>query len=91
MNGSKLSIRALAITGGVFWGASVFLVGLINLIVPTYGLTFLWLASSVYPGYKADPNLVSVLVGTLYAVLDGAVCGAAVAWLYNFFSTMGKK
>ena len=22
---------------------------------------------------------------------DGAVCGAAVAWLYNFFSTMGKK
>jgi hypothetical protein len=24
-----------------------------------------------------------VIVGTLYALLDGAVCGVVVGWLYN--------
>ncbi|MBI4372876.1 MAG: hypothetical protein HY585_04030 [Candidatus Omnitrophica bacterium] len=87
----KLSIRGLAIAGGIFWGASVFLVGVLNLIAPTYGLSFLWFASSVYPGYKADPTLVSVLIGTAYAAADGFVSGAALAWLYNIFSSIGKK
>ncbi len=91
MNEGKLSIKGLAIAGGVLWGASVFMVGLINLIVPTYGLTFLWFASSVYPGYKAEPNFISVLIGTGYALLDGAVTGALFAWLYNFFGATGKK
>ena len=91
MNESKLSVRGLAVAGGIFWGTSVLIVGLLNLIVPTYGLTFLWLASSVYPGYKADPSLISVLIGTAYAVVDGCVGGAVFAWLYNFASAIWKK
>jgi len=42
--------------------------------------------SSVYPGYKAAGTLGSVVVGTLYALLDGAVGGALFAWLYNTFT-----
>ena len=91
MNESKLSIRALAITGGVLWGASVFLVGMLNLVVPTYGLTFLWFVSSVYPGYKADPTFISVLIGTAYGVVDGLISGAVTAWLYNTVLAIGKK
>ena len=91
MNEGKLSIRGLAITGGIFWGASVFMVGVLNLIIPTYGLSFLWFVSSIYPGYKADPSFVSVLIGTAYGVVDGSVSGAVLAWLYNVFSTIGKK
>lgn len=87
----KLSIRGLAIAGGIFWGATVFLVGVLNLIVPTYGLSFLWFVSSVYPGYKADPSLISVLVGTACGALDGFVSGAVLAWLYNICSAIGKK
>ncbi|MBI3999911.1 MAG: hypothetical protein HY351_04780 [Candidatus Omnitrophica bacterium] len=91
MNEGKLSIRGLAIAGGIFWGASVFMVGVLNLIIPTYGLSFLWFVSSVYPGYKADPSFVSVLIGTAYGVVDGFVSGAVLAWLYNIFSATWKK
>ena len=91
MNGGKLSVRGFAIAGAVFWGASVLIVGLLNLLFPTYGLTFLWFASSVYPGYKADPTLISVLIGAAYAVADGFISGAVFAWLYNLFSAIGKK
>ena len=88
---SKLSVVGLGIAGGAVWGAGVFLVGVINLIVPTYGLTFLWLVSSIYPGYKADPTLISVLIGTLYAIVDGFIGGALLAWFYNLGSSVIKK
>ena len=91
MSENKLSVKGLAITSGILWSGSVFVVGLINLIVPTYGLTFLWFVSSVYPGYKAEPTLISVLIGTGYAVLDGALSAMFFAWLYNFFLGFGKK
>jgi len=91
MKNSALSVRASALTGGIFWGASVFLVGLINLVVPTYGLTFLWFVSSIYPGYKADPTVLSVLIGTMYAVLDGVIGGAVLAWLYNRIVSIVEK
>lgn len=88
---NKLSIKGLALAGGILWGASVLAVGLINLAVPTYGLTFLWFISSVYPGYKAEPTLISVLIGTGYALVDGVIGGTIFAWLYNFFSGAAKK
>lgn len=91
MSNSKLSIKGLAMAASVLWGASVFVVGSINLIAPSYGLSFLWFASSVYPGYKAEPSFVSVLIGTAYALLDGLITGALFAWLYNLCSAMGKK
>ena len=91
MNENKLSVKSLALASGILWGASVLFVGLINLFVPTYGLSFLWFASSVYPGYKAEPSFISVLIGTAYALLDGLVAGALFAWIYNFASAIGKK
>ena len=91
MNPGKLSVKGFALASGILWGASVFLVGLVNLSAPTYGLTFLWFASSIYPGYKAEPTLISVLIGAGYALVDGAVVGAIFAWLYNVFSGAGRK
>lgn len=91
MKENTLSVKALALTVGIFWGAGVFLVGVFNLIAPTYGLTFLWFVSSIYPGYKADPTIVSVLIGTVYAFLDGLLGGAVFAWLYNALISIGKK
>ncbi len=78
----KLSVKALAITAGVVWGASVLLVGIGNLIWPGYGQALLELASSLYPGYTIG-GFGSVIVATLYALLDGAIVGAVFAWLYN--------
>ena len=79
----KLSIRAFAITAAIVWGAAVLLVGVANLIWPTYGAAFLELVASIYPGYQASRSIGSVTVGTLYAVFDGAVGGLIFAWLYN--------
>jgi hypothetical protein len=81
----KLSVRSLAMTTGIVWGGTCFLVALANLVWPGYGGSFLDLMSSVYPGYRVTGTAGSVVVGTLYALLDGLVGGALFAWIYNFF------
>jgi phosphotransferase system glucose/maltose/N-acetylglucosamine-specific IIC component len=82
----KLSIKSMALALGIFWAAAVFLVGLAHLIWPGYGGALLALVASLYPGYDADAGFFSLIVGTVYAFVDGAICGAVVAWLYNRFS-----
>jgi len=79
----RLNVRAAALAAAVLWGAALFITGMANLIRPGYGSLFLQMMASIYPGYKASPSIGSVLVGTLYALLDGAVCGLVFAWLYN--------
>jgi len=79
----KLSLKAFTLTCGLIWGGSVLMVGLANLVWPSYGVAFLQLCSSIYPGYHANPTLGSVLVGTGYALVDGAIGGAIFAWVYN--------
>ncbi len=82
----KLSVKALTYAGAILWGLIVLLVGVANLIWPPYGAAFLSLMSSVYPGYKVAASLGNVIVGTLYAVVDGAFGGALFAWIYNHFA-----
>ncbi len=81
----KLNTMALAKAGGLLWGGLVLVVGLANLVWPSYGMAFLEMAASVYPGYSAGAGFGSVVVGTLYGVLDGAIAGFLVGWLYNLF------
>ena len=79
----RLDLRAMALAGSAFWGLTVFVVGLLNLASPSYGLIFLQCLSSVYLGYHATQRLGDVLTGTGYALLDGAVTGWVFGWLYN--------
>jgi hypothetical protein len=81
-----LSVRSLAIVSALLWGGGILFVGLVNLAAPSYGTAFLQCVSSIYPGFHDSRNLLDVLVGTGYALLDGAVGGALFGWLYNFFS-----
>jgi hypothetical protein len=87
----SLNMRALAIVGAILCGGAFFLVGLTNLIFPSYGVGFLELGASVYPGYHGPGGFGSVIVATMYAAIDGAVCGAILAWLYNFFAGGGSS
>ena len=80
----RFNIIALSVTTGLFWGAAILLVSLASLGWPGYGSALLDLAASVYPGYKPGTGIGSVITGTLYALVDGAVAGAIFAWLYNF-------
>lgn len=83
----KLSVKALTCASAILWGVCFLFVGLGNLYWSPYGGAFLELMSSVYPGYKAAAaSLGNVIVGTLYAVVDGAIGGALFAWVYNAFA-----
>ena len=86
----KLSVKGLALAVGVIWGGAIFLVGIGNLI-GGYGQLFLEVISSIYPGYKATASFGQVIIVTLYALLDGVIGGAVLAWLYNFFAGVGKS
>ena len=79
----KLDPKALAYTAAALCGASVFVIGLVNLSSPDYGLQFLELLASVYPGYTAERTIESVLIGTGYALVKGAALGWLFGWLYN--------
>jgi hypothetical protein len=79
----KLSIKAFAWTIAVLWGGALFVVGILNLVWPSYGGAFLGMLKSIYPGYAAMSGFAGVIVGTLYALLDGGICGCLMAWIYN--------
>ncbi len=88
----RLNVKAMTISVALFWGIlAMFLVGLGNMIWPGYGQAFLDLMASLYPGYKATGSFGQVIVGTLYGLLDGAICGALFAWLYNRFAALVSK
>lgn len=86
----RLSLKSLTFACALLWGGAILFVGLINLAFPTYGMEFLNLASSVYPGFHNSCTFLDVLVGTGYALVDGAVAGFLLGWLYNLFIPSAK-
>ena len=82
----RIRIKAMAVAFGIFWGACVLFLGIANNIWPSYGQAFLQLCASVYPGYHPGTGFGSVLIGTIYALVDGAIGGAIFGGLYNRFS-----
>ena len=79
----RLSIKALAITAALLWSGALLFAGLINLAAPAYAVQYLKLLSSIYPGYHASGTVVDLLVGFVYALVDGALAGLLFGWLYN--------
>ena len=82
----KLNAKALAITAGLFWGGAILLVGIFNVISADYGVAFLSMTASVYPGYEPFTGFGSVVVGALYGLVDGLIAGFIFAWLYNLLA-----
>ena len=82
----KLNLKALTIAFAVLWAGAVFIVGAANLIWPEYGKGFLLMLASIYPGYKASGLFGDMIAGSLYALVDGAIAGLILGWLYNLFA-----
>jgi hypothetical protein len=87
----KLNIKALALAGAIFWGVSVLLVGMANLIWVGYAQRFLEGLASIYPGYHATRSLAEVVVVTLYAAVDGVIGGIVFGGLYNLLCKAALK
>jgi hypothetical protein len=81
----KLNIRGLTLTIALLWGGAVLCVGLAHLAFPGYASSFLSGIGSIYPGFHGARSFGDVLVGTAYALVDGALGGLIFGWLYNAF------
>lgn len=79
----KLSVKSLIVACAIFEALSFLFVSLLNVIWPPYGGALLAVMMSLYPGYDAAAGPVSIVIGTLYALICGAVAGAVFGWLYN--------
>ena len=87
----QLNIKALGMAFGLLWAACILFVGIANLIWPGYGLAFLQMCASIYPGYRPGTGIGSVVTGAIYALVDGGIGGAVFAWLYNVFAGRTAK
>lgn len=83
----KLDVIRFGFTVSAVWAVIVFSVGISNLLWPTYGIGFLKVVDSIYPGYRFGYwGFGGIVVATLYAALDGLIVGLIFAWLYNLFT-----
>ena len=80
---------------GLMWAAAfgsailVAVVGVLNMLFPGYAADYLKMLTAFYPGYCASGTIVDLIVGVVYAFVDGLICGLIFAWLYNGFT--GKR
>ena len=79
----KLSVKSLVIAAALLKALCFLFVSLLNLILPPYGGALLALLSSLYLGYDPTAGAISLLVGTFYSLIAGAVAGGLFGWLYN--------
>lgn len=81
----RLSVKALAIAGALTWGLAVFLGGITAFLAPDWGLRYMELLGAIYPGVEGV-TFGSLIIATLYALVDGAIGCAVFAWIYNRFA-----
>lgn len=85
----RVSLKAIALSSAILWGGAMLFVGLLHMADPAYGVDFLRIVSSVYPGADTAPALGPVLLGTLYGFADGGVAGLLFGLLYHAFAGRG--
>lgn len=71
----RLSVKGMTIAAGLLWGAAILCVGIIHMADPNYGVNFLPMTSSVYPGFHSAGTAGGLAIGTIEGLIDGAVAG----------------
>jgi hypothetical protein len=79
----KLNVKAFALTCALVWGLGVFCLAWWVILFDGTGGT-VPLLGLMYRGFTFTP--MGTVIGLLWALPDGFVLGALVAWLYNSFS-----
>lgn len=84
----RLNIKAFALTCGLLWGFILFCVTWWIIVFEgiTCQPTFIGL---VYRGYSISP--LGSVIGLLWGLADGFVCGLIFAWLYNLIAGKTSK
>lgn len=79
----KINIKALALSMGIVWGLTVFLLTIWFLIM-CYPGTSLSKLSVIYLGYSV--SWIGAFVGFIYGFVDGLIGGALLGFFYNKFA-----
>jgi len=82
----KLNVKALALAGGILWGASICVLTWCS-ILGYGGVDALSMVKSYYIGYSVTP--IGSIIGAVYGFFDAGIGCAIFALLYNLF--VGKK
>lgn len=77
----RLSVCALGGALGIFSALWIVVLG-VSAFLFKYGVAWVSLMSSVYVGFDATPG--GIAIGAVWAFIDGFICGAIIAWLYNW-------
>ncbi len=85
----KLSVKALMFASGIGWGLVLLIVGVLNMIFEGYGKAYLDPVAGVFVWYDVSGSIGDLIVGIVWALVVGGVCGIIFALLYNAF--VGKK
>ncbi len=80
LGGGPLNVGALAVAAAIFWGGAVFLTTWWLILFDGASGESLFLGR-IYFGYSVSP--LGSVIGLLWGLVDGAISGAALAWLYN--------
>ncbi len=70
---------ALGVAIGVLW--AFYVVGLGIIAMFGWGTALVATLASLYIGYGA--SIVGVLIGAVWAFVDGFIAGVVIAWVYN--------
>lgn len=79
----KLSCKALALTTGILWGLTIFIVTWWIIVLDGATGEVPWLGH-IYRGYNI--SLAGSFIGLVWGVVDGMIGGAIFAWLYNLIA-----
>ena len=76
----KYNAQKLAITGGIVWALTMFVTTLAAVYVH-YGIAFLDVMASIYPGYTI--SLAGSIIGAIYGFFDVFICIHICSWVYK--------
>ena len=84
----RFNVKALAITSAILWGLGIFCLTWWVIFFEGASDNPTWLGH-IYRGYTISP--MGSLIGLVWAVIDGFIGGAIVAWVYNFVADKVAK
>ena len=76
----KLNVKAFGLTCGILWGIAILLATFWIMILGSPG-KIMGKLSTFYIGYSVTAG--GAIIGLIWGFVDGLICGAIFAWLYN--------
>ena len=85
----KLSVKGLMFASGIGWALIALVMGVLNMIFEGYGESYLNALAAPFPWYEASGEIGDLIIGIVWTLVIGGICGVIFALLYNAFA--GKK